>query len=320
MAGLSRNRSPSTDEPPLFVIGFQRSGTTLVRLMLDNHPRLAIPLDVVGLWARYYGRLEHYNRLTADADVESLVRDVLGEERLRLWQVDLTTSDILSQVRGHTFPDVVAAFYLAYAQSKGKSRWGDKDPGNMSRIHLINLWFPDSRVLHIVRDGRDACLSHTRQSFGFDHVLTCADAWREQVEWVRRIGLILGPQRYMEIRYEDLLRSPEETLRDVCSFLALDYSNRMLKYYERVDESIPASKRHIWPLIDRPVQRGNAGRWKSEMSDGLRLCFEKRAGPLLEELGYEVLPGTRSGAYLEEAKLWLHTIRQALRRRLVRRG
>ena len=90
----------------------------------------------------------------------------------------------------------------------------------------------------------------------------------------------------------------------------------MLEYYKHVDDSIPASKRHIWPLIVRPVQKQNAERWKRELTHGQRLCFEKRAGNLLHELGYEVLPGDPSGAYFEEVKSLVGNARRALTRRI----
>lgn len=306
---------PVADLPPFFIVGFQRSGTTLLRVMLDSHPDVAIPLDVVGLWSRYEPRLPEYGDLADDGNLRRLVRDLLDEERIRLWESDLDEDAILECLNGRRYPDVIAAFYRAYAASRGKRRWGDKDPGNMRRLDRVLEWFPSARIVHIVRDGRDACLSHTRQSFGFDDVLPCADAWREQVWWVRRIGRILGAGRYHELRYEDLVREPESELRKACVFLGLEFRDEMLRYHEHIDRSVPESKRHIWPLIDRPVQPSAAGRWRREMSPSLRVCFEKRAGEALAEFGYEVLSERASGAYLQELRQLSRSAWRSLRRR-----
>ena len=295
---------------PCFVIGFQRSGTTLLRLMLDNHPEIAIPLDVTGLWARYHARLGRYDHLRAETELRRLVEDLTAEERIRLWGLDLTADEVLRSLSAPGFPGVIDAFYTTYARRKGKRYWADKDPGNMTRLHLVQEWFPDARVIHIIRDGRDACLSLLAQEFGYDDLLPCAAGWREQVWWVRCIGTVLGPERYHEVRYEDLVAEPEARLREISAFLGVEYSPAMLAYPDNVEKSIPASKRHIWPLIDRPPQKDNVGRWKSRMSPAERICFEKRAGDVLRELRYEVLPDSPSGAYVEELR--------SLLRRLVR--
>lgn len=304
--------------PPVFVIGFQRSGTTLLRLMLDAHPQLAIPLDPVGLWERYARRLDDYGNLTTRADVERLVHDLSGEERIRLWELKTEPGAVLARVEGNTYGAVIEAFYRTYAASRGKPYWGDKDPGNMLRIHQVNAWFPEARFVHIVRDGRDACLSQLQVDFGFDDFLDCASGWCEQVTWVRRIGSILGPTRYYELQYESLVQHPAAELRALCGFLELEYSPAMLEYHRDLGAAITESKQHLWPLASQPPQANNAGRWKTRISRASRVCFEKRAGSLLQELGYEVLPEPWSGAYGEEIR---HLLRGAMRmaRRQMRR-
>lgn len=304
---------------PVFIIGFQRSGTTLLRVMLDAHPDLAIPLDTTGLWARYASRLDEYNGLLTPSDRARLIGDLLAEERIRLWRLDAGVEDVTALVEGSGFAAVVRAFYVAYARSRGKRFWGDKDPGNMTRLDLVNSWFPSARFVHLVRDGRDACLSQIEQDFGHSDLLRCASGWCEQVTWVRRIGGILGTRRYLEVRYEDLVSAPEARLREICRFLELPYSPAMLEYHRSVDRSIPDAKRHLWPLIDQQPQPGNAFRWKTRLSRPARLCFEKRAGGLLRTLGYEVLPEPWTGGYVEEAR---HALRRAARafRKRVRRA
>lgn len=306
--------------PPFFIVGFQRSGTTLLRVMLDNHPEIAIPLDTVGLWSRYDDRLaaDYHDLRTAD-DLRRLVADLMAEERIRLWDVPLDADRIIAEVGAErSLARVMDAMHRAYAAAKGKSRWGDKDPGNMTQMHRIHQWFPEGQFLHIIRDGRDACLSHLGVDFGYDDVLPCACEWREVVEWVRRIGAVLGPQRYLEVKYEDLVKQPEDQLRRVCAFLHADYSPQMLEYHRRVETSIPDSKRHIWPKIGQPPRADNTEQWKQKMSAGQLVCFEKRAGRLLRELGYEVTPGPWSGAYLTEVGSMARGTWAAVRRRVRR--
>jgi hypothetical protein len=285
---------------PFFIGGFQRSGTTLLRLMLDNHPQIAIPLDTTDLWFSYSYRLGRYNDLKSDTDLRTMVGDLLEEERIKLWNIPIEANQVIDQVNSLHFSSVIAAFYKCYAQAKGKLYWGDKNPGNLSRMDLLNQWFPDCQFVHIIRDGRDACLSHLEQTFGHDDMLACACDWREEVQWVRRMGRLIGPARYAELRYEDLVTSPETELLRLSEFLHIDYHPDMMKYHEHVNSSIPASKLHIWPKIVKPPLADNINRWKGRMPRGLQLCFEKRAGSILRDLGYDVSPGPWSGGYCQE--------------------
>lgn len=304
---------------PFFIVGFQRSGTTLLRLMLDSHPDVAIPLDTAGLWARYAETVEgEFNGLRSSGDVRRITEALLDEDRIRLWQVDLSADAIVEDAAGRGYAGVVDGFHRGYARAKGKRSWGSKDPGDMKRIDLIHSWFPDAKFVHIVRDGRDACLSQIRQDFGHNEILACAAAWREEVWWVRRMGGLLGPRRYHEVRYEDLVRQPRSVLERLCHFLDMEFDPAMLDYHQRVDDAVPDEKRHIWPLIDRPPQTSNVERWRSHMSQGLRVCFEKRAGALLYDLDYAVLEGPPRGAYTTEIVEMLRRVWRVLGRRLGR--
>lgn len=305
--------------PPFFIVGFQRSGTTLLRLMLDSHPHVAIPLDTTGLWARFEQRLDEFGSLAEVESQRRLVESILSDERLRLWETPLAVDAVINASRLPGYPGVIEGFHLAYARAKGKSCWGNKDLVNMVHLGSVLRWFPDARIVHIVRDGRDACMSLLKQEFGGDDLLRCAESWREQVWWVRQIGGILGGSQYFELRYEDLVKEPEQALRPLATFLGIDWSPDMLEYHRRVDEAVPSEKRHIWPLLDQPPQQSARYRWKRDMSPGARICFEKRASRVLRESGYETLDEEASGAYLAELNFALGRMRAAIRRRL-RRG
>lgn len=303
---------------PFFITGFQRSGTTLLRVMVDSHPEIAVPLDVTGLWWRLEGELARFGDLLEATNRRALVTAVLGEERIRLWNVPLTVDGVLERWTSPGYPGAIAAFYAAYAAHFGKRHWGDKDPGNMTRLDVLNRWFPECRVLHLVRDGRGACASLVRQNFGPDDLLACAEQWREEVTWVRRMGALLGPARYLELRYEALLAEPERILGDVCRFLGVEYSEQMLRYGSRLGHSVPGEKRHLWPLLDQPPRADNAERWREGMPAAVQICFEKRAGELLRELGYPTSAPPWRGHYGTELRFLAARAARALRQRFGR--
>jgi len=284
--------------PPFFIIGFERSGTTLLRLMMDNHPDISVPLDVSDLWKRYYLKLGDYNNLKDAEAVRKIVEDIINEERIKLWEKDISVDEIIQHINKYDLPSVIKAFYESYAIKNGKRSWGSKDPINMLNIHLINNWFPNSKFIHIIRDARDCALSASELKY--NSILSSAELWREYVEWVRKIGCILGSKRFYELKYEDLITCPEEEVRKLCEFLETSFSPNMLAYYKHVESSIPQSKRFWWRIIDKPPDASNKYRWKRSLPKSVRICIEKRAGSLLKELGYEVLEEPAGGAYLTE--------------------
>jgi hypothetical protein len=108
---------------------------------------------------------------------------------------------------------------------------------------------------------------------------------------------------------------PEAELRRICAFIGLEWDPAMLAYHQRVSKSVPDEKRHIWPLQDKPPQRDNLDRWKREMSSGMRVAFEKRAGPMLREMGYETYARFPNRGVLEELKSFGRRLVGAARRR-----
>jgi hypothetical protein len=269
--------------PPLFVLGVRRSGTTLLRVMLDRHPALAVPDEsyfIPTLAARHRGRIEA-PRFCADAARIATLRD---------WAV--RPADVAARLRpGATAADGIAAIYEAYAAARGKERWGDKTPMYMSRLGLLDRLFPTALYVHVVRDGRDAARSflempaglvteswaHPRDAAGF------ACQWRTEVRDAVALGRRLGPARYLELRYERLTADPDGELRAVAAFAGLEFDPAMLAYPGTLDL---AAKPHQARLAQPPT--AGVRDWRTEMPAADVAAFEAIAGDTLAACGYEV--------------------------------
>jgi hypothetical protein len=290
---------------PFFIVGFQRSGTTLLRLMLNAHPQIAIPHDSAELWPTY-ARLAstRYRGLRTPDDVHRMIDDLLAEPRIHAWQTTLPRDALMAEPLPSSFPDVMRRFHVVYARARGKLLWGDKNTGILVELDRLNAEFPRCRIIHLVRDGRDCAQSHRSKDYvyGYENVLRVALEWREQVTLCHKMGAMLPRERFHELRYEDLLANPTEVLSRLCNFLGIPFSPLMLEYYHQVEHDVPQDRRSLWPLIDRPPVASNAFKWKSEMSSRDRAIFERTAGHLLRTLGYETSEAaTRHGRFLE---LW----------------
>jgi Sulfotransferase family len=268
-------------DAPVIVLGFSRSGTTLLKQMLDRHPELAIPTEsyfLPQLWDRHGER----------PDREAFLDDLPRLARLRDWGV--TRADVAERLPAEpSFPQAVQAIYRAYADARGKRRFGDKTPSYMQELDLLERAFPDARYVHLIRDGRDAALSFLaltrRPSFNWARprgVGSVAVQWRREVEGARRFGRERVPGRYRELRYEDLVADPEARLREVGSALELEFDPAMLAYHEEPD----AGTLRDHPKLAEPPTAGLRS-WRDQMDPGKAELFEAVAGDLLAELGYE---------------------------------
>lgn len=296
---------PALQLAPILMFGMERSGTTLLSMMVGAHPQIAVPLSVTGMWYAFHAKLAaNYSDLADASDVTRLVDDVLSHERIQLWNTALDRDRILANCRAGDFGSVVAAVHGEYARQRGKPFWANLDIATLDSMHIANGWFPNARFVHIIRDGRDVALSHQTMPYGEGNIAECALAWERRVGQNLRMGAMLGKSRYLAIRYEDLILEPQPALQHICDFVGVPYSPAMLEYGRNVEQTIPADKRWLWPEIGKPPQRSRVGVWKARMSSAQRTVFEWNAGGLLRELHYEsgTVPGRRPMAYLLE--LW----------------
>lgn len=295
-----------SQEPPVLVLGVSRSGTTLLKEMLDRHSELAIPSEsyfVPQLWDRHGDR----------SSPEEIVEDLGRIPRVREWGV--FPEDVRTRLPARAgFNDVVDAAYRAYAESRGKRRYGDKTPAYMQHLSLLGRVFPAAQYVHIVRDGRDAGLSFMamkrkpRFNLGRPRRLVeFACAWRLEVEDAQRFGAELGAGRYLELRYEDLVAEPEARLREVSAFLGLAFEPAMLEYHRDVDPG----RLQDHPRLAEPPRK-DVRRWREQMQSRDVELFEAIAGELLSRLGYERRFARPSGAVRARAAVELAAYRTRL--------
>jgi hypothetical protein len=289
-----------TEVPPLFMFGFERSGTTFLSMLVGAHPEIAVPLSTTGLWYHYAGKIAEYSGLADQDSVERMVQDLLGEKRVQMWDADLIAGDLLPDIRIADYPSVVSAFHKAYAAKQEKPCWANIDIASLYSMDTANDWFPNAKFLHIVRDGRDVALSHVTYRYGLSTTTEVADHWVRDLHTNMKMGRIIGPERYKIIRYEDLVNDTETLLREICEFIGVRYSEEMLAYPQMVESKIPPDRRFLWPALNKPPQAANSYRWKTGMSKVKRNVFESHAIDMLKQLGYETFDSvpTTASAYL----------------------
>jgi hypothetical protein len=288
--------------PFVFFVGCPRSGTTLLGRMGDAHSRLAVIHEtrwIAGFYKKRRG-------LTDEGAVTPELLERLREHpRFAKLGLDLGPLDgLLQRDRPVHYADFVAAVFDLYGRQRDKPLVGDKTPRYVRDLPTLHALWPDAKFVHLIRDGRDVCLSVLDWRKGAprfttwdeDAVSTTALWWEWNVKLGREAGALLGPERYHELRYEALVSGPERECRALCAFLGLSYDAAMLHFHEGQDGARLDTK-HPWG----PVTAGLRS-WRAEMPAEDVVRFEAAAGALLSELDYERATPPPRGEHVVRAR------------------
>jgi sulfotransferase family protein len=303
------------DRPFPFVVARGRSGTTLLRAILDAHPDLAIPGE--SHFAVSFGERRREFERPGGFATEPFLRDLLRHWGFRRWE--LPEQDVraaFDETPPSNVADGIRLAFALYARSRGKPRYGDKTPGFVLHIGMLAELFPEARFVHLIRDGRDVALSYLDTDFGVATLTDAAIYWERFVRAGRAAGNALGPGRYLEVRYEDLVADVERTTVRVCEHIDLPFDPAMLRYFERSASLDGLSHAEHHQNISLPPTSGLRD-WRTQMAPADVALFEALAGDLLTELGYERATeraGVRAAALAARARAGLAV------RRVARRG
>jgi len=291
---------------PTFLFGMERSGTTLLSMMVGAHSQIAVPLATTGMWVDFAGCLDAFNQLSSREDVVRLVDAIRTHPRIVLWDAALDRDALLDNLPLGDYGAIVTRFHAEYARAKGKPHWANVDIATFDQMDVVNAWFPDARFLHIIRDGRDVALSHQTMPYGAGNIAECAAAWANRTTTSAKMGRILGGRRYMTIRFEDLVLNPRRSLEGICGFLGVAFDESMLRYGEMVEGKIPEDRRWLWPAITRPPQESKVGQWRKQMTRSQRIVFEGVANKALKAWGYEAFEQVPKSPAAYLLDLWYH--------------
>lgn len=257
--------------PPIFIGGAGRSGTTLLRVILDSHSRIAcgpelkvIP-SIAYLWAEFQTKYAPF----------------LAESRMESEDID------------RVFRAFIVGLLEPLRRYEGKARVAEKSPNNVFFFPHLHRIFPDATFLHMMRDGRDVVASLLTMEWktpGGTPIDYTRDARLAARYWAKAIVAArafaqqtAGRSRYLEVRYEDLVAQPESCLRALFAYIEEPWEPGVLAYHKTpralADESSAEA-------VTRPVHRASVGRWQGQLSAGDRSAVKDEIGALLVEIGY----------------------------------
>jgi hypothetical protein len=289
---------------PIFIVGAPRSGTTLLRNMLNRHPAIAICRETD--FDHYvYRRRRSFGNLGDLRNRQRLVKEYLSTRGVRRMQMELQALEAMLLKEGTSYEAFFLSLLRCYAQAQGKRRCGEKTPRHALITEQLCEWYPGATIIHLVRDPRDVVASLLRMPWADHNALGNARLWLRFNLAARRSQ---HRPKYLLVHYEQLVTQPEQELRRICSFIGEDYSAIML-----VPSHDPTADRPWLQRAEEPVNTGRLGKWREQLTADQVALIEWLVRPNMETFGYE--PTGYSPSTLAIARGLVAAAYDAVRRR-----
>ena len=262
------------EKAPIFIIGCPRSGTTLIRVILDSHPNICC------------GPETHLIRNLKP------IKDNIHENWNRLEPYGLTEN-----IANKKLSEIFSIFHENYMKLKNKKRWAEKTPDNIFYIDVINEFFPNCQFINVIRDGRDVVCSY-KDRWGRVIIYTAIKNWNEAAELTYRFRKQFDDKRYMEIRYEKLIKNPEEETKRMMNFLGEEWFPDLLEHHKKEHDfwfnvetgkniDFKKEKKPIRHSPSRPIFSSSIGKWKKNLNILEKLIVNISLNKNLKKLGYK---------------------------------
>jgi len=259
---------------PIFIIGCPRSGTTLVRVILDSHQNICS-----GPEAHLIEKLKSFN-------------EKVNKNWKNLEPYKLTKEEYLKNL-GNVF----SSFQESYTKSKDKKRWAEKTPDNIFYVDFINQLFPDCQFINIIRDGRDVVCSF-KERWGRKSILNAMKNWNKSIELSFEYKKKFSKDRYLEVRYEKLVNSPEIETKKIIDFLKEDWTPDLLKHHNKKHDfsfnvktgknvDFKTEKKPLRHSPSKPIFQTSAGKWERNLNVFEKAIVNFYLKENLRKLGYK---------------------------------
>jgi len=298
------SRFEAAPNRPLFIGACPRSGTTLLRVMLDNHPDLAIPHETNFVRPLWWRRIR-FGDLRDPANRRRVAEWIFTDKstrggRLRGGRV--SRQDAIRRVAQAppTVGSIVQACLELYAELHGKPRWGDKRPSYSGFVGMLFAMFPDAQYINLVRDPRAAVASQIPMPWSDPEVaLPAATArWEAAVRRTDHFAQELRPDQLLDLRYEDMVSDPHAALERVCAFAGLRAGDAIETMISKRRGSLRGSHK----VVSEPITTAPVDRWRERLEPHQVALVEWTTAPLLDRFGYRPAEDLRAGVTPSDAR------------------
>lgn len=274
---------------PILIVGTERSGSNLLRLILNAHSRIVVPHPPHVM--RYFTPLlPAYGDLADEAKLRRLAVDVarLVDNHIYRWDHPVDPERLVHEAAPRDLLGLYFAMMEQAREAAGKARWGCKSTFMVHHIAEVVAARPGARFLFLVRDVRDVAASARRSVFSTFHPYFTAQLWQE--EQARGLeAMERWPQAVLHVAYERLVARPEEVIREICTFLGEQFEPAMLRPSETPEARKSASLSESWAKTGEPINDASIARFRKDLTDREIALVEWVASAEMAALGYATL-------------------------------
>jgi len=272
---------------PFFIIGSGRSGNTLLRSILSGTSEISIPPESY----RIPFAIKRFH-ICNNRDWKELFTEVLDEfsscSEFYTWDINL--KEVHNRLESlddskRTLSNIFDEMFCTYSEkhSPGSRLWGDKTPLNTMYLDWIGSVYPQSKFVHIIRDGRDVVSSYLKMK-RYQSVDEAAKRWNNSINLAQNFGSKIN-NNYIEIRYESLVNNPEKVVMEVCDFLGVKYDSKILDHTSQIDRMGDTDKPHHSNL-SKAISSSSVGKWVKNLSEDEQKRVTNLLHSNLQNLGY----------------------------------
>lgn len=272
----------SNNSGPIFIVGSPRSGTTLLRVLLNRHPNIAI-CDETHFFYYVYVRRKAFGDLQDKKNRQKLIDRYLAITRIRRQDIDLQALADTLMERGDTYPSFFLSLIKFYSYYIGKPRCGEKTPHHALYSELLCDWYPDCKLIHLVRDPRDVVASLMRMPWAPNSVAVNVRSWLKYVQGAQRAS---QRPNYLLVLYENIATDPESELYRIFKFLG--ESNTPEIQAPKNESGIQEVSNEWWfQRAKEPVRKDRVGIWQKELTEDQIGVVEWISGSMMQQFGYK---------------------------------
>ena len=213
------------------IIGTQRSGSNLLRLILDQSNEIASPHPAHVL-VTFIPLLKFYGELN-DENYKLLINDVVNyvEANPVPWEnIKIDKEQIFAHSKAYSLFEINRLIYEQAAISKNAKYWCCKSMANVHYADELENHSPDLKYIYLYRDGRDVAVSFKKAIVGEKHIYNLARQWKYDQDACIKLAAHTDESRFFALNYETLIATPEKTIRNLCAFLDISYNENMLDF------------------------------------------------------------------------------------------
>ena len=279
----------NVSQAPVFIIGTERSGSNLLRLILDAHPDICIPHPPHLM--RYFAPLVKecgYGNLDKLPNRTRLAKDMrrLIATHIFPWHYPIDWDYVAEHPPQNSLFGLVAAIYEQVRHAQNCPRWGNKSTFMIHHVPKVLSIYPDAQFIWLIRDPRDVAVSSKVSVFNPFHPRDTGALWQRQQQEGKALEQAY-PQHVHRLYYEDLIGDSEVRLKDLCTHIDLDFQPHMLQFFKNSEATKSSSLSQSWVNTGQPIKKDNAGKYRKKLSIQAIKDVESSAKAMMEDCGYQ---------------------------------